>query len=73
MNKYFSRSLMNTIDDPCLTEHNFDLREYLLSNCDRLMYIFRPKPFYIYKPRKNKRIHVNMKKITLDYVRIQRR
>ena len=73
MNTYFSRSLINTIDDQCLTEHNFDLREYLLSNCDRLLYIFRPKPFYICNMRKNKRIHVNMKKIILDYVRIQRR
>lgn len=74
MSTYFSRSLKNTanmLQD--LAEHNFDLREYLLSNCDRLLYIFRPKPFYIRRIRKNKRIHVNVKKTILDYVRIQRR
>jgi hypothetical protein len=74
MNTHFSRSLKNAanmLQD--LAERNFDLREYLLSNSDRLMYLFIPKPFYIRRIRKGKRIHVNMKKTILDYVRIQRR
>ena len=72
MNNYFSRSFARGIY-PGLVDYDFDLRKYIWNERDQLINLFTPKTFYIRKIRKNKRIHVNMKKIILDYLTIQRR